>query len=37
YTEETIKYVKENKDKPFFVYLAYNLPHVPLFASADFE
>lgn len=37
YTEETIRYVKENKDKPFLVYLAYNLPHVPLFASRDFE
>lgn len=37
YTEESIKFMKENKDKPFFLYLAYNLPHVPLFASKDFE
>lgn len=37
YTEETIKFIKENKDKNFFVYLPYNLPHVPLFASEEFE
>ncbi len=36
YTEETIKFIKSNKDKPFFVYLAHNLPHVPLFVSDDF-
>ncbi|MEQ9101688.1 MAG: sulfatase [Imperialibacter sp.] len=37
YTDESIKFMKENKDKSFFLYLAYNLPHVPLFASKDFE
>ncbi len=37
YTDESIKFITENKDKNFFVYLAYNLPHVPLFASEDFE
>jgi arylsulfatase A-like enzyme len=37
YTEETLKWMGENKEKPFFMYLAYNLPHVPLFASADFR
>lgn len=37
YTDEAIAYMKENKDTPFFVYLAYNLPHVPLFVSEDFE
>uniref|UniRef100_UPI0025D47245 sulfatase family protein n=1 Tax=Algoriphagus sp. TaxID=1872435 RepID=UPI0025D47245 len=36
YTEEAIKYIKENKENPFFIYLAHSLPHVPLFASADF-
>lgn len=36
YTEETISYIKKNKDKPFFVYLAHNLPHIPLFASKEF-
>lgn len=37
YTEESIKFIKENKDQPFFLYLAHNLPHVPLFASEAFE
>jgi arylsulfatase A len=36
YTEESIKFIKENKNKSFFLYLAYNLPHVPLFASKEF-
>jgi len=36
YTEETIDYIKKNKNKPFFIYLAHNLPHIPLFASDDF-
>ena len=33
YSEETIRFIKNNVDKPFFIYLAHNLPHVPLFAS----
>lgn len=37
YTEESIKFINQNKQNPFFLYLAYNLPHVPLFASEDFE
>ena len=37
YTEEAVKFIKEKKDEPFFLYLAHNLPHVPLFASGDFE
>lgn len=36
YTEETISYIKKNKDNPFFIYLAHNLPHIPLFASKAF-
>lgn len=37
YTEEAVKFIEEKKDEPFFLYLAHNLPHVPLFASEDFE
>lgn len=37
YTDESIRFINENRDRNFFVYLAYNLPHVPLFASDDFE
>ena len=36
YTEEAISYIKRNKNKPFLVYLAHNLPHIPLFASKEF-
>lgn len=36
YTEEAVKFIKENKDKPFFLYLPQSMPHVPLFASDKF-
>jgi arylsulfatase A len=36
YTEEAVKYISQNKKKPFFLYLAHSLPHVPLFASQNF-
>ncbi|RMF87509.1 MAG: arylsulfatase [Planctomycetota bacterium] len=36
YTDETIRLIRENRDRPFFIYLAHNLPHVPLFNSPDF-
>jgi arylsulfatase A-like enzyme len=36
YTQEAIQFIKTNKGKPFFIYLAHNLPHVPLFASESF-
>ncbi|MFN3150909.1 sulfatase [Bremerella sp.] len=37
YTEETIKFIDENQNKPFFVYLAHSMPHIPLFRSPEFE
>lgn len=37
YTEEAIQFIEGSKDKPFFVYLAHSLPHVPLFRSEAFE
>jgi len=36
YTEEAVKFIRINKSKPFFVYLAHSMPHVPLFASSSF-
>ena len=36
YTEEAMDFIRAHRDGPFFVYLAHNLPHVPLFASNDF-
>ncbi|MEB2780443.1 sulfatase [Algoriphagus sp. C2-6-M1] len=37
YAEEAVKFITANKNQPFFLYLAHSLPHVPLFASADFN
>jgi arylsulfatase A len=37
YTQEAVKFIAENKKKPFFLYLAHSLPHVPLFVSSDFK
>lgn len=36
FTEEAVKLIQQAADKPFFIYLAHNLPHVPLFVSPDF-
>lgn len=33
FTERSVKFIKENRDQPFFLYLAHPMPHVPLFAS----
>jgi arylsulfatase A-like enzyme len=37
YTEEAIRFIRDKRDKPFFVYLPHSLPHIPLFASEDFR
>ncbi len=37
YSDEVVSYIKQNKDNPFFVYLAHNLPHIPLFVSDKFK
>ena len=37
YSDEAVSYIKKNKDSPFFVYLAHNLPHIPLFTSDKFR
>jgi arylsulfatase A-like enzyme len=36
YSERAVDFIREHKDETFFLYLAHNLPHVPLFASEDF-
>lgn len=35
YSEEAVSFIKKNRDQPFFVYLAHNLPHIPLFVSEE--
>ncbi len=37
YTEAAIEFITANREKPFYCYLAHNLPHVPLFASKKFQ
>lgn len=37
YTAEAIKFITENRAKPFFLYLSHNMPHVPLGVSDKFR
>lgn len=37
YTDEAIKFIGANRNKPFFLYLAHSMPHMPLFRSKNFE
>lgn len=37
YTERALQFIEANKDTPFFLYLAHNMPHTPVFASEDFQ
>jgi arylsulfatase len=36
FTNFTIDFIVENKDKPFFAYVAYSNPHIELYAESDF-
>jgi arylsulfatase A-like enzyme len=37
YTAEAVAFIEANRDRPFFLYFPHTFPHVPLYASADFE
>jgi len=37
YTDKSVAFIKKNKDKPFFLYLAHSMPHVPLAVSDKFK
>ena len=37
YTEEAVRFIRENRNRPFFLYLPHTFPHVPLFASDRFR
>lgn len=37
FTERAVKFIERNKDRPFFLYLAHVMPHVPVHASAKFK
>jgi arylsulfatase A-like enzyme len=36
YTAEAVRFIEANRARPFFLYLAHNMPHVPLFRSPPF-
>jgi arylsulfatase A-like enzyme len=37
YTERAVRFIEKNKDRPFFLYVAHNMPHVPLHVSDKFK
>ncbi len=37
YTERAVRFIQSNKDRPFFLYLAHSMPHVPLYVSDKFK
>jgi arylsulfatase A-like enzyme len=37
YTEKAVGFIKQNRDQPFFLYLAHSMPHVPLAVSDKFR
>ncbi len=36
YTEEALRFIEDNKDGPFFLYLAHTMPHWPQYSSEQF-
>ena len=34
-TDRTISFIKENKNKPFFVYVPHSMPHIPLYVPDE--
>lgn len=37
YTNRAVKFIEENRDSPFFLYVAHSMPHVPLAVSDKFK
>jgi arylsulfatase A-like enzyme len=37
YTEHAVRFIERNKDRPFFLYVPHNMPHVPLHVSDKFK
>lgn len=37
YTRRSVDFIRKNKQKPFFLYLAHSMPHVPLAVSDRFK
>jgi arylsulfatase A-like enzyme len=37
YTKEALEFIDRNQQQPFFLYLSHSMPHVPIYASPEFE
>src|SRR5439155_10562814 len=37
YTERAAKFIHKNRNRPFFLYVPHNMPHVPLHVSRKFK
>lgn len=37
YTNEAVKFIKDNKNKPFFLYMAHTFPHYPIYVGEKFD
>ena len=37
YTNAAVKWITQERERPFFLYLAHNMPHAPVFASRQFQ
>jgi arylsulfatase A-like enzyme len=37
YTEESVHWIAGHSEQAFFLYLAHNMPHVPVYASPEFQ
>ena len=37
YTEKALGFIERNQEEPFFLYMPHTFPHVPLYASEQFE
>ena len=37
YTEKAVKFIKDHRGNPFFLYLPHAMPHIPLFTTPEFQ
>lgn len=37
FTEKAVEFIQANRDRPFFLYLAHSMPHIPLFTGEKFR
>lgn len=37
YTRRAVEFIRKNKNKPFFLYVAHSMPHTPIAASENFK